>query len=178
MPATTPHGFPYPLGSDPWSQGGPDIEALATVLDTYHSAAVWAIRSAVQSMPYAVTDVVWTPGVSSFSPEFAFSAGDTVLTYTGPTRWFHYDIRAQWFVASDAGVASQRECYFDLNGALYDQNRIYLDNAAPLPHFPSMNRFGGLVPLATGYTLKLRVWNGTGSGVNRDCSPTLQLVGL
>ena len=76
MPANTPiFGFPYPLGTDPVSQGDNDIRALAEDVETVLATnGLWLVK----------TQTIGS-GVSSVTVTDAFSADydNYLVTYTG-----------------------------------------------------------------------------------------------
>lgn len=61
MPANTAHGFPYPLGTDPISDGDDQIKALAEAVDlAVYSAPFWKGYQAAGILMATNTTILWT----------------------------------------------------------------------------------------------------------------------
>jgi hypothetical protein len=77
MPATTPRGLPYPLGTDPVADGDDAIHNLATALDTA-VLANWIQAGTIPSV--SSTGAFWTGNVTF--PK-AFTAVPNAVIITG-----------------------------------------------------------------------------------------------
>lgn len=102
MPANTPKGYPYPLGTDRLMDGDDVIHSLATAVDTM--AGVFAAGSLTSSVPTALntpvsTAVTFPVGRFSATPQVMCSLsgsavnafaplGVTGATTTGCVIWY------------------------------------------------------------------------------------------
>lgn len=156
--STTSHGHPYPDPDDYVIDGDDAIKALAQFLNVGAEgyAPVAAIASGVSGAG------VWNAGLSTLSAEFTLGAGaygaGTALIYTGPTRYFAFDLRVDW----QAGMAlGRRDTQLVVNGNA-DLERVYQYaetlTTAISPHV------AGLVRLDSGDELEVLVGHNSAGG--------------
>lgn len=98
MPANTPKGFPYPVGTDRVMDGDDSIHNLATAVDTkvgLHAAGVTTIASASMGVPtsiavtfpvgrFTAVPVVVTNCYGTANPQ-AFATGTSTVSATAFT---------------------------------------------------------------------------------------------
>lgn len=101
MPANTPHGYPYPLGTDRVADGDNDIQALATAVDTKlgigmagtNTVTISAAPSGSLAVTFPVGRFTSVPAVvASSSGTSTYIANVSTVSATGFTlNVFHRD---------------------------------------------------------------------------------------
>jgi len=97
MPANTPKGYPYPLGTDRVTDGDDSIHSLATAVDT--RAGVHAAGSVVTAVPSALNTPV---SVAVTFPAGLFTAAPAVVVTGGGGN--PHQLATSWSAVTATGV--------------------------------------------------------------------------
>jgi hypothetical protein len=139
MPANTPiYGFPYPLGTDPVTNGAQDIQDLATAVESTIDSVVGLFRITTCTATFvggsngSVSDGVITMGSNNtavtISNAFSSDYENYKIVYSGGVASTNLDITLR--------LGSQTSAYFGaIFGARYDQSTttaLHTNNGASL----------------------------------------------
>jgi hypothetical protein len=154
MPASTPiYNFPYPLGTDPVTNGAQDIQDLATAVE----GTIGSVVGLVKIVPSSVTGT--GASVASDGSVLVVSGGTTFTI----TDCFNADYEIYEVLVNDLTLSTATGIDFQLRTATTTSTTGYYTGGAFISGIYGQTAFSG-ASTANGSTYGGRIISGTGGG--------------